>query len=107
MCYWQCCSFDEPNWKCCSEKQYEMYENLPMFKTRINPEIIKKETSMSDHVINVSKDGRFEFEINRVSDKNDWHINEFVGKLRDNYPVKDGYRITVYKRISGRNKTEI
>ena len=39
--YWQYCSFDEPNWKACSEKEYEMYENLPMYETRINPVVIK------------------------------------------------------------------
>ena len=37
--YYQYCSFDEPQWKGCTKKMYEMYEDLPMYETRINPHI--------------------------------------------------------------------
>ena len=39
--YFQYCSVDEPNWKACTEKEYAMYEDLPMFATRINPQYFK------------------------------------------------------------------
>lgn len=45
--------------------------------------------------INVSCNGRFYFEINRLSDEADENINEFVGKLRDDYKAANGYLVTV------------
>lgn len=60
-----------------------------------------------NYSINISLNGRFYFEINRLSDSATANINEFVGKLRDSYPVKDGFKVTVSEVISGRKNTNI
>lgn len=60
-----------------------------------------------NYSINISLKGRFYFEINRLSDEATSNINEFVGKLRDNYPVEYGYKVTVSEVISGRKNTNI
>lgn len=60
-----------------------------------------------NYSINISLNGQFYFEINRLSDKNTTKINEFVGKLRDNYPVKDGFKVDVSEVIRSRKPTNI
>lgn len=60
-----------------------------------------------NYSINISLNGRFYFEINRLSDKATSNINEFAGKLRDTYPVKDGFKVDVSEVKSSRKPTNI
>lgn len=60
-----------------------------------------------NYSINVSLRGRFYFEINRLSDEATGNVNKFVGKIRDDYPTKDGYLVTVSEVIHGRRTTDI
>lgn len=60
-----------------------------------------------NYSINISLHGRFYFEINRLSDSASDHVNEFVGKLRDDYPEKDGYKVDVSEVRHTRRKLDI
>ena len=62
---------------------------------------LNKRTDIMNYSINISLNGRFYFEINRLSDSATENINEFVGKLRDDYPLNGGYQITVSEVIRG------
>ena len=57
--------------------------------------------------INVSLKGRFYFEVNRLSDQASDEINKVAGKLRDDYPVKDGYKVTVSEVRQSSIRTDI
>ena len=63
-----------------------------------------------NYSINVSLNGRFYFEVNRLSDgitRNTDSLVEFVGKLRDNYPESDGYKVEVSQRIGSSKRLDI
>lgn len=60
-----------------------------------------------NYVINVSHFGVFHFEINRISDFNSMHIEDFVKHLRDCYPFSEGYKIEVKTERTVRNKVDI
>ncbi len=61
--------------------------------------------SNMDYIINVSRSGRFVFEINRMSDENKDNIHKFVGELRDNYKPQNGYLISTYKVVNNKKST--
>ncbi len=60
-----------------------------------------------NYVINISQHGKFYFEIARLSDKANSNINEFAGKLRDDYPVKDGFKVEVKIKTTTIRLTEV
>jgi hypothetical protein len=57
--------------------------------------------------INVSLNGRFYFEINRLSDEATANINQFVGRLRDDYKESHGFKVTVRQDRSSSIVVEI
>ena len=60
-----------------------------------------------NYSINVSLNGRFYFEVNRLSDKATASVTVFVGKLRDDYPASEGYLVEVSEKRQTSRRLDI
>ena len=60
-----------------------------------------------DYSVNISKNGKFYLEINRLSDQCKNDLVGFMAITRLRYPISDGFKCDLYKKSCTKRKIDI